>query len=46
MQPNFRDNFDAWRTTPLDMMDGRNLSEDEKKKKEENKRVAKENQKK
>ena len=27
MQPNFRDNFDMWRDTPLEQMDNRNLSE-------------------
>jgi len=30
MQPNFRDNFDKWRDTPLELMDNRNLSEHEK----------------
>ena len=26
LQPNFRDNFDAWRELPLEQMDNRNLS--------------------
>ena len=30
MQPNFRANFDAWRDTPLEQMDNRNLSEKER----------------
>ena len=27
MQPTFRDNFDDWQNTPLELMDNRNLSE-------------------
>lgn len=40
MQPNFRDNFDAWRDTPLEQMDNRNLSEQEKKQIEDSRRAT------
>jgi hypothetical protein len=40
MQPNFRDNFDAWRETPLEQMDNRNLSENERTAIEENRRAT------
>ena len=30
LQPAFRDNFDAWKDTPLEAMDNRNLSEKER----------------
>ena len=40
MQPNFRDNFDAWREYPLEQMDNRNLSENERTAIEENRRAT------
>ena len=40
MQPNFRDNFDAWRETPLEQMDNRNLSAKERANIEEQKRAS------
>ena len=40
MQPNFRDNFDAWRETLLEQMDNLNLSENERTAIEENRRAT------
>ena len=40
MQPNFRDNFDAWRETPLEQMDNRNLSAKERASIDEQKRAS------
>lgn len=40
MQPTFRDNFDAWRETKLELMDNRNLSEQEKKTIDDNRRQS------
>ena len=40
MQPTFRDKLDAWRITPLEQMDNRNLSEKERAKIEAEKRAS------
>ena len=40
IQPQFRDNFDHWRETPLEQMDNRNVTEKEKKDAEERKNAS------
>ena len=30
LQPNFRENYDAWQDTPLEQMDNRNMTKEEK----------------